>query len=189
MAHVLTEEQVEQVVNNTLLVLLARPDRIPEWHETLVDLLGQSEQAQLDEEALFVAAVLALLHSPDDILPTGTAYDHAWQMLLSSLRTGRLRAARPEFEQLSLKQMLRSIADAVVTVLIETHDYKEAVINELQEIRHASEQAGEAELTRWLNDVLLLAGGTPPDELGQCHSELYAEAWNAIIRRVYGNRT
>lgn len=189
MAPVLTTEQVSQVVNNTVLVLLARRDLVSEWHENLVDLLKQAQQAQLDDETFFVAAVLTLLESPDDTLPTGTIYDPAWEMLVSGLRTGQLPASEPDTERLTLEQLLGTIADTVVAILTEQREYQETVLVELREMRSAAADAAIPELVRWLDDTLTLIESGSPHDLGQNHEGLYASFWEAITHRLNGNQT
>jgi hypothetical protein len=184
MAHALTSEQIRQVVNNTVVVMLARLDLLPEWQENLLDLLQQARDANLDEEAIFVSAVLALLHSPGDTLPTGTAYDYAWQSIVTGLRTGAVEPAPAEEEALSLDRLLSSMSDALIAVLTQVPDQRETVTDELREIRTAASQANVSELTNWLDDALAALDGTPVQSLGQNHQGIYAVYWNEVAQKL-----
>jgi hypothetical protein len=186
MISTLTSEQVDQVVSNTAVVLLARPDLLPEWRANLLDLLRQARQSALDEEAVFVAAVLALLHSPGDTLPTGTAYDYAWQSILMSLQTGVLQpvSRAPQAESMTLDRLLQSVTEAVVAVMTQVPEQKDAVASELRQMREAAVDADVAELRAWLDDVLALLRGTPITQLGNGHEGMYATYWTIIARNI-----
>ena len=184
MARALTAEQIRQVVNNTVVVMLARLDLLPEWQENLLDLLQQAREAHLDEEAIFVSAVLALLHSPSDTLPTGTVYDYAWQSILTGLRTGVTPPPPAEGDTLSLDRLLNSMAEALVAVMTQVPNQKDTVADELRGIRSAAAQAGVTELTDWLDDALALLDGAPAQSLGRNHQGVYADYWNVIAQKL-----
>ena len=183
MAYGLTSDQVHRVVNNTLLVLLSRPDLMPEWQTNLRNLLDQTRSAELEDEAIFVAAVLTLLTSPDDSLPTGTVYDTAWQSLVSGLRSGVARPAATEGESMSLDRLLGSIAEAVIAVMAQMPEQRDYIAHELRQMRAASTQGEMEELVAWLDDTLALMEGTPPQELGQRHQGVYGAYWDAILQQ------
>jgi hypothetical protein len=184
MARALTSEQIRQMVNNTVVVLLARLDLLPEWQENLLDLLQQAREAHLDEEAIFVSAVLALLHSPGDTLPTGTVYDNAWQSIVTGLRTGNVQPALADDETMSLERLLDSMAEALVAVMTQVPDQKPTVAGELREIRAAAAQADVSALTNWLDDALAVLDGAPVQSLGQNHQGVYAAYWNEVIQKL-----
>jgi hypothetical protein len=184
MAQALTSEQIRQVVSNTVVVMLARLDLLPEWQENLLDLLQQAREAHLDEEAIFVSAVLALLHSPGDTLPTGTAYDYAWQSILTGLRTGTVQPAPAGDDVMSLDRLLSSMVEALVAVMTQVPEQKPTVADELRGIRSAADQADVSELTHWLDDALALLDGAPAQSLGKNHQGMYAEHWNAIAQKL-----
>ncbi|MBN1565272.1 MAG: hypothetical protein JXA10_15615 [Anaerolineae bacterium] len=186
MTAVLTTDQVNQVVNNTTLVLLVRPDLIPEWRSNLVDLLNQTRQAALDEEAIFVSAVLSLLHSPTDTLPTGTPYDHAWQTILVGLQRGEIQpaAATPGEETMTIERLLQSIAEALVAVMTEVPQQKDAVASELIEMRAAALEADVPELRAWLDDGLALLAGAALADLGAQHEGIYATYWQTVVKNL-----
>lgn len=187
---VLTTDQVNQVVNNTTTVLLVRPDLIGEWRTNLMDLLVQTRTASLDEEAIFVAAVLALLHSPHDSMPTGTVYDYAWNTILIGLQTGQTQpAASHDEEQITIERLLQSIAEALVAVMTERPQQKDAVASELREMRAAAIDADVPELKSWLDDGLALLRGAAIDKLGANHIGIYDEYWRAIVREILARRS
>lgn len=183
MAHALTPDQINNIVNNTMVVMLARPELLPEWRENLQDLLQQTREQNLEDEMLFVAAVLALLHSPEDTLPTGTVYDYAWDTLMNNLMTGMSQPA-DQNNAGSLDRLLQSLAEAVVTVLTRMPDHRDAVKEEVIEIYVAAQDAGLTELIAWVDDVLLVLDGGAPERLGGDHSGIYAAYWDAIVREL-----
>jgi hypothetical protein len=184
----LTPEQVNQVVSNTTLVLLIRPDLLPEWRNNLMDLLRQTRSTDMQEAAIFVSAVLALLHSPGDTLPTGTVYDYAWQAILTGLQTGVPQPAASQGEQMTLDRLLNSVTEAAVAVMTQVPQQKDAVADELREMRAAAVEAQVAELTRWIDDVLALLSGTPSSDLpGEEHQGVYGAYWRLIVRSTETN--
>lgn len=183
MAPALTTDQIKQIINNTMLVMLVRPDLKPEWHTNLEGLIQQAQDAAMDDEALFAAAVLALIYSPGDTLPTGTAYDTAWQALLVSLQSGVAQTDDAESEaSMTLDRLLKSVAEAVITVQRNAPSQKTALLNELDEVRQAGETAGVSELIRWLDDVTALVNGAPITTLGQGHQGVFRDFWDMIVR-------
>jgi hypothetical protein len=184
MAYALTTEQVDQIVNNTMLVLMVRPDLMPEWRTNLENLLQQTQQYEMDDEAIFVAAVLTALHKPTDTLPTGTLYDHAWQSIVVGLQTGVAQPTSAEAESLSLDRLLNSVAEALITVMTEVPEQKEAVISELHDMRTAATDAQIDELIAWIDDALALLHGTPAADLEQQHQGVYATYWDAVIQHI-----
>jgi hypothetical protein len=184
MAYALTSEQVDQIVNNTMLVLMVRPDLMSEWRTNLQNLLQQTQQYEMDDEAIFVAAVLTALHKPADTLPTGTIYDYAWQSIVVGLQTGVARPAASEAESLSLDRLLNSVAEALITVMTEYPEQKDAVVSELREMRTAAADAKIDELIAWIDDGLALLQGTPAAGLGQQHQGVYATYWEAVIQNI-----
>lgn len=184
MAYALTSDQVDQIVNNTMLVLLVRPDLKGEWDTNLTNLLEQTRQYGMDDEAIFVAAVLTMLHTPDDALPTGTIYDHAWQSIVIGLQTGVAQPAASQSESLSLDRVLNSVAEALITVMTEHPEQQDVVSNELREMRTAATEAQIDELIAWLDDALALVQGTPATDLGQEHQGVYATYWEAIVHNI-----
>ena len=183
MTQALTSEQVHQIVNNTLLVLLARPELRGEWRANLLDLLEQAREHALEDEMLFVAAVLSLLEKPNDRLPTGTVYDYAWEALLTGLATGRLQPLDDE-DDFSLDRLLRSVAEALVAVLTTSPEQRDVVSREVQNMLQAAQHSEAPELQTWLADVLAVLEGTDPTTLGQHHDGLYAAYWQAIVTNL-----
>jgi hypothetical protein len=184
MGHPLTSEQVNTVVNNTVVVMLARTDLLVEWHSNLFGLLDQVRQNRLDDEAIFIAAVLTLLHSPDDTLPTGTPYDKAWEAILVGLQTGSVPSmgADDEDEQaMSIDRLLKSVAEAMLAVLLRYPAQKETLSGELDGMHKAAQEAGVPELAAWLADALALLAGTPAGDLVSRHTGIYAAYWDALV--------
>lgn len=180
MAQALTPEQVQQMVVNTVVVLLARPDLAPEWEAHLLDLLDQARQRQLEDEQLFVAAVVTLLNSPQDTLPTGTIYDRAWQALIASLRTGTLIDPQAETGVDTLDELLGAVVEAVVAARTVLPDQADAIAGELRDLRAAAERAAAAELVRWVDDALAVLAGESPADRGAEHEGVYAAYWQAL---------
>ncbi len=183
MPNALTTDQVNHIINNTMVVLLARPDLLPDWRANLQDLLQQARSQGLEDEMLFVAAVLTLLDAPDDTLPTGTVYDYAWESLLTSLSSGIAQPVDDARDD-SLDRLLRSVAEAVVAVLTHAPDHKEAIADEIRQIHSTALDANAPELAAWLGDLLALLDGTPPDALGTQHQDIFAAYWDAIVRSL-----
>ena len=183
----LTSEQINQVVSNTTLVLLVRPDLLPEWRESLVALLQQARSSDLHEEAIFVSAVLSLLYSPGDTLPTGTVYDYAWQSILTGLQTGVPQPTASQGDQMTLDRLLNSVSEAVIAVMTQVPDQKDAVATELRDMRIAAVDAQIADLIRWIDDVLALLEGTTAAESGEEHQGVYGAYWRLIVRSIATN--
>lgn len=183
MVHALTGEQVGQIVNQTILVLLARPELVGEWRANLLSLLQQAREQVLEDEMIFVAAVISLLNSPRDRLPTGTVYDYAWESLLAGLATGGDVPVASELDQLLL-----SIAQATLAVLKHAPDQRELVAQEVQSVFDAAHEADMPELIAWLTDVLALLNGAAPDGLGAPHQGVYAAYWDALVRNLMTER-
>lgn len=188
MVQALTSEQVNQMVQNTMLVLLVRPDLTEEWHTNLANLLTQAKEANLDDEMMFVAALLTLLHSPDDDLPTGTVYDSAWRAIRMGLQTGIPQAAEADSEAMSLERLLKSVVEAVVAVLTRSQENHDVVLAELRSIRQAAEDAEVGDLCRWLDDILALLNGVPVQQLGGGAEGVYAEYWQALVAKLPPSR-
>jgi hypothetical protein len=182
MVNALTSEQVNQVINNTVIVILARPDLMMDWHENLTHLLHQAQNAEFDDEAIFIAAVMSLLHSPEDSLPTGTLYDRAWDAILSGVQTGTLQAAEEDAEAMTLERLLNSIIQAVMAAKSGSPEQKTGIEEEMRTIRAAASQADAHELIAWLDDILALLGGTPARQLGKNHQGVYANYWKALMQ-------
>lgn len=182
MSQVLSSEQVTQVVENTVYVLLGRPDLLVEWHTNLVDLLKQTQAIGLDDEELFLAAVLTLLHSPGDRLPTGTRYDRAWDAIMVGLQTGVAGQSTPE--GVTLDQLLHSVVEAVTAILTRAPDQRDNIEGELAEIQAAAVEADIPELVRWLDDARALMSGTPIHLLGQQHEGDYAAFWQQLVQSL-----
>jgi hypothetical protein len=188
MVYALTSDQVEQVVENTLLVLLGRPDLLGQWHANLEDLLNQALDSDLEDEALFVAAVLALLNVPDDRLATGTVYDQAWESIVIGLQTGVIRPAQStdEAEQMSLDRLLASVVEAVIAIMQRSPEEKGIVQQELQQMHAAATEAGVTELAAWVEDVLGVLDGRL-DAAGHEHAGIYAAYWEALQAQLRGD--
>lgn len=180
----LTAEQLNQVISNTVVVLLARPDLQTEWRSNLIRLLHQVRDAKWDEETIFLAAVLNFLHHPEDTMPTGTRYDRAWESILSGVQTGILNSTQEQEEEITLERLLSSITQAVIAVLARGVADKTLVENDVREMRAAVAQASADELAAWIDDVLALLNGTPASELGQKHQGVYAAYWQALSQNL-----
>jgi hypothetical protein len=187
MSLALTSEQVNQVVSNTTLVLLVRPDLLPEWRENLMALLQQARSSDLHEEAIFVSAVLSLLYSPGDTLPTGTVYDYAWQSILTGLQTGVPQPTASQGEQMTLDRLLNSVSEAVIAVMTQVPEQKEAIAGELRDMRIAAVDARITDLIRWIDDVLALLNGSTTPESGEEHQGVYGAYWRLIVRSITTN--
>lgn len=179
MAYALTSEQVQQVVQNTVLVALARSDLLPDWRANLGDLIQQMRAAALDDEAIFLAAVLALLDRPTDTLPTGTRYDQAWQAIVTSLQTGSLPSAREE--TVTLDRLLESIAQAISAVQTHAPDQHQAVYEELMHIKAAALEAKVPELVVWIDDALDVLDGAEAAERAHHHAGMYSVYWQTVV--------
>lgn len=175
----LTPNQVQQIVTNTVVVLLARPDLAPEWQANLLSLLEQARQQQLEDEQLFVAALLTLLDSPEDTLPTGTLYDRAWQALITGLRTGRLTDPTVEGAD-TLEALLGAVVEAVIAARTTLPEQATVIAGELRELRAAAERAAADELVRWVDDALAVLSGASPADRGTEHEGVYAAYWQAL---------
>ncbi len=180
MTQALTPEQVQQIVVNTVVALLARPDLVPTWRAHLLELLDQARQQQLEDEQLFVAAIVTLLNSPEDTLPTGTRYDRAWQALITSLRTGTLIDPEAEADTDTLDELLGAVVEAVVAARTVLPDQADAIAGELRELRAAAERADAEELVRWVDDALAVLAGESPQDRGTDHEGVYAVYWQAL---------
>ncbi|HMM28924.1 MAG TPA: hypothetical protein PKD46_11630 [Aggregatilineaceae bacterium] len=179
MAYALTREQVQQVVQNTVLVMLARSDLLPDWRANLGDLIQQMRAAALDDEAIFLAAVLALLDRPTDTLPTGTQYDQAWQAIVTGLQTGSLPSAREE--TVTLDRLLGSVVQAISAVQSHAPDQRQAVYDELLHIKTAALEAEVPELVVWIDDALDVLDGAAPTERAHHHAGVYGVYWQTLI--------
>ncbi|HML23213.1 MAG TPA: hypothetical protein PKD09_16280 [Aggregatilinea sp.] len=182
MTQALSSEQVTQVVENTVYVLLGRPDLLVEWHTNLVDLLKQTQTMGMEDEELFLGAVLTLLHSPADRLPTGTRYDRAWDAIMVGLQTGV--AGQSTSEGITLDQLLHSVIEAVTAILTRAPDQRDEIEAELAEIQAAAMEANIPELVSWLDDVRSLMSGTPIHELGHQHEGDYAAFWQQLVQSM-----
>lgn len=179
MAYALTSEQVQQVVQNTVLVALARSDLLPDWRANLGDLIQQMRAAALDDEAIFLAAVLALLDRPTDTLPTGTQYDQAWQAIVTGLQTGSLPPARDE--TVTLDRLLGSVAQAISAVQSHAADQWQAVYEELLHIKAAALEAEAPELVVWIDDALDVLDGAEAAERAHHHVGIYGAYWQTVV--------
>jgi len=185
MSPALTTEQLKQVVNNTVVVMLVRPDLVNEWYSNLFEMMRQAQRATLEDEAVFIAAVLSLLQSPNDTLPTGTIYDRAWESILVGLQTGVVQEqAGVESETVSLEQLLNSIVQAVVTVITQAPGQKETIVDEMVQIRAAAIESGVPDLADWLDDVIALLKDIGEPDLGQRHEGIYATYWKALMQNI-----
>lgn len=182
MAYALTTEQVQQVVQNTVLVILARPDLLPDWQTNLSDLIRQMRAAALDDEAIFLAAVLALLDQPADTLPTGTQYDQAWEAIVTGLQTRSLPHAREE--TITLDRLLSSIVQAVTAVQTQAADQRQAVYEELLQIKAAALESQVPELVVWLDDALDVLDGADPAERTHHHTGVYSVYWQSLTENT-----
>ncbi len=182
MSQALSSEQVTQVVENTVYVLLGRPDLLVEWHSSLVDLLKQTQSMGMEDEELFLSAVLTLLHSPSDRLPTGTRYDRAWDAIMIGMQTGVVNQGNTE--GITLDQLMHSVVEAVTAILTRAPDQRDDIEGELAEIQSAAVEAGMTELVSWLDDVRSLMGGVPIHELGQQHEGDYAAFWQQLVQSL-----
>ncbi len=186
MSQALSSEQVTQVVENTVYVLLGRPDLLVEWHTNLVALLRQTQSTGLEDEELFLAAVLTLLHSPGDRLPTGTRYDRAWDAIMVGLQTGV--AGQSTGEGVTLDQLLHSVVEAVIAILTRAPDQRDSIEGELAEIQSAAVEANIPELVSWLDDARSLVAGAPIHTLGQQHEGDYAAFWQLLVQSLKNER-
>jgi hypothetical protein len=184
MVRVLTAEQLDQIISNTMVVMLVRSDLMADWRNNLLDLLRQARVSQLDEEAIFVAAVLNLLYSPDDTLPTGTVYDSSWQSLLTSLRTGVRPPAATESREMTLDRLLNTVTEAVVSVLTETPDQLDSVNEELNQMLTAASNSSMREMVIWIEDALAVLQGVSPHHLSDHHQGVYSTYWETIVSSV-----
>jgi len=182
----LSSQQVAQVVENTVYVLLGRPDLLAEWHANLVELLQQTQSIGLEDEELFIAAVLTLLHSPGDRLPTGTRYDRAWDAIMVGLQTGVVGQSTPD--SITLDRLLHSVVEAVTAILTRAPDQRDNIQGELAEMQAAASEANLPELEAWLNDVRALLGGTPIEQLGHTHQGDYALFWRMLVQGLNSHR-
>jgi hypothetical protein len=183
MAYALTTEQVQQVVQNTVLVMLARPDLLPDWRADLTDLIGQMRKADLDDEAIFLAAVQSLLDRPGDTLPTGTHYDPAWEAIVTSLQTRSFPSQSRE-ETITLDRLLSSIVQAVIAVQTVAAEQHQAIYEELLQIKAAAVESDVPELVAWLDDALDVLDGAEPADLAHHHTGIYSVYWQTLTERT-----
>ncbi|MBN1680834.1 MAG: hypothetical protein JW966_11125 [Anaerolineae bacterium] len=185
MTPALTVDQVDQVVDNTLLVLLVRPDLLPEWQANLRDLLDQVKNAALDEESLFLAAVLTLLSSPEDMLPTGTSYDNAWSAIMTGIQTGIVQSHPAEDQHtMTLDRLLNSVVQAAAAVLTAAPEQKNLVREEIADMHRSAKDAGVHELAAWLSDVLTVMDDHPIHTIEVQHQGVYAVFWDAFANKL-----
>lgn len=189
MVYALTSEQVEQMVENTLLVLLGRPELLPQWQDSLISLLSQAQAASLDDEAVFIAAVLTLLNYPEDRLPTGTAYDRAWESIMIGVQTGMVQSSHTseETDQMTLDRLLASVVEAAVAMVNRSPEERKIIQQELFQMRTAAIEANVNELVAWIDDILRLLGGQPLVELGLDHTGVYAVYWEMLRQKLTHN--
>jgi hypothetical protein len=131
--------------------------------------------------------VLSLLYSPSDTLPTGTVYDFAWQSILTGLQTGVPQPTASQSDQMTLDRLLNSVSEAVIAVMTQVPEQKDAVTAELRDMRIAAVDAQITDFTRWIDDVLSLLAGTTDVESGQDHQGVYGAYWRLIIRSITTN--
>ena len=185
MAYALTTEQVQQVVQNTVLVILARPDLLSDWRTNLVDLIGQMRSADLDEEAIFLAAVRALLDQPGDTLPTGTQYDQAWEAIVTSVQTRSVPSASEAHEDtITLDRLLGSIVQAVTAVQTHAAEQRQAIYEELLQIKAAAVESDVPELVAWLDDALDVLDGAAPADRAHHHAGVYSTYWQSLTENT-----
>ncbi|MBN1200323.1 MAG: hypothetical protein JXJ20_00575 [Anaerolineae bacterium] len=185
MVQVLKPEQLDNVVNNTLVVLLMRPDLVSQWQTDLQNLLKEMLSGTQEDEAVFLAAVLNLLDNPGDTLPTGTIYDRDWEKILAGLKTGTVHSASSEdSDSMRLDQLLSSVVRAVIAVMTRAAEQKDAIEDELRQIHVAAVDSEVDELASWLDDVLAILGGIAPRDLGNRHQGVYAVYWDVLIYNI-----
>lgn len=182
MIEALNEEQVNQVIHNTIVVMLARQDLQSEWQADLFDLLHQAQTADMIEEAIFLAAVIALLDSPDDELPTGTRYDPAWHAIRTGLDTGSLPGTSQS--EISLDRLLQAVVNAIVTVRRDNPHQVDALEEELHEMRAAAAEAGAQDLLHWLDDTIEVLHGSDPAAIASAHTGMFADQWHTLTERL-----
>ena len=182
MTDALSSEQLNQVINNTVVVILARPDLHSEWNKDLNHLLRQARAAGLEAEAIFVSAVINLLAHPDDVLPTGTQYDNAWDTIRHGLETGSLPG--PAREEPSIDRLLETVVDAVVIALTEDSSHLPMLEEELHEMRATAAESGLMDLLHWLDNVVEIINGTDPRTLQPAADGAYAAHWQLLIERL-----
>lgn len=184
MTRALTQDQITQVVENTVVVLLARPDLMAGWHGELFKMMVEARDASIEEEALFLAAVLTLLHSPSDALPTGTRYDYAWELLLTGLQTGMLQPSASQGETMTIDRLLHAVVEAVEAVMTRAPEQKTAVRGELRQIQKSAHESDIGELAAWLSDVLRILDGTPVADIAPQHTDIYHAYWDALVEHL-----
>ena len=171
--------QVDQVVHNTLLALREQPGLLPDWQTVLDELLRHLQTAHLDDESVFLAAVLTLLASPTDTLPTGTQYDNAWQELVDGLRTTAAASVRADTS--TLDGLLKMVAEAALAVLTDAPAQRPVVAQQIDELRAAASASGMEPLAGWLGDVAALLSGTAADAREGAHEGVYHDYWHALL--------
>ncbi|NDJ79115.1 MAG: hypothetical protein GYB65_22935 [Chloroflexi bacterium] len=184
MTRALTADLLNRIIDNTVVVLLVRPEMLPEWDANLLMLMREVQQAGLDDEAIFLASVLALLHEPGDSLPTGTLYDHAWEQLLIGLQTGVAQSSSSNGEAMTLDQALGWVVEAVTAVLTREAEQKDMIQQGLVQMRQAAEDADIPELVAWLSHAMDVLEGKAPRDLSHLHEGVYAAYWNVLVQNL-----
>ena len=140
-------------------------------------------KANLDDEAIFLAAVQSLLDRPGDTLPTGTHYDPAWEAIVTSLQTRSFPSQSRE-ETITLDRLLSSIVQAVIAVQTVAAEQHQAIYEELLQIKAAAVESDVPELVAWLDDALDVLDGAEPADLAHHHTGIYSVYWQTLTERT-----
>lgn len=169
------------IVNNTVAVMTAMPERRDEWHAVLDQELENARQGGADWqiEVEFFTAILALLDGQEVNLPSGHAYAAAFEQIKQGIATGGADVSMEDVPE-EVRALL-SLVQASIAALRGSPQERMALSQQLVQMQAQVIDEGFKALLQAIQ-LVLVGGGLA--QLGGDLGGVYKQVWEAIVAGV-----
>jgi len=174
--NIMPTAQLQVIVANTVAVMTTMQERHAEWRETLTKALQQVKSSNQQQDADFLAAVLAVLNGQSPTLSGDHPYTPALAKIQEGIAAGGLEDdERPQDDELPFDAEL--ISRSIAAFL----GGPQEKIAHVQYLTAMGTQTTDEELKALLQVIQLGLFGSDLSQLSQNLSGVYREAWEAIV--------
>ena len=170
---------LEEIVDNTIAILTTMQEHHTEWREVMATALQQAKNSNRQQEADFLAAILAVLHGESPTLPGNHPYASALAKIQEGVATGGLKIDDiPEEDDLPFD------AELIPRSIEALSGGPQEKMAHIQYLVTIGTQTADEELKAFLQVIQLGLLGSDLSQLGETLSGVYREAWEAIVEGV-----
>jgi hypothetical protein len=168
--------QLQAILSNTIAVMTTVQDRRAEWREAIRELLQQAKSRNRQQDADFLAAILAVLNGESPTLPS----DHPHAPALVQIQEG-IAADGLENDETPQDDALPFDAELIPRSIAAQLGGPQEKMAHVQYLTTMSAQTMDEGLKALLQVIQLGLFGSDLSQLSQNLSGVYRQAWEAIV--------